>query len=282
MIQSEIQKLEGVEWRPLLQQAGLTALTALLIGVGGYWLAKLIARLVDRALIKANVEPLSRLFLRNLTFAMVVVLTAVAVLQTLGVPPASLMAMLGAAGLGIGLALKDSLSNIASGVLLVVQKPFQVGDVVEIAKQEGRVTQVRMLVTYLRTLDNRTVAIPNSLVTSQPIVNVTHQPNRRTEITVGVGYGDNLAQAQSALLKLAASTMGVLKDPAPEVIVGNLAEGGVDLILRAWAPSEDLSRVRSELLKGIHDQLMLKELSIPYPQRDLHVHHHNPEGPSAL
>lgn len=277
-INTPIEKIEGVAWRPLLEQYSLTLGAAVLIGIGGHWFAKWISRGVDRALERAHVEPLSRLFIRNLVYAILLVVTGAAVLQTLGVPPTSLIAILGAAGLGIGLALKDSLSNIAAGVLLVVQRPFHVGDIVQIAGQEGRVTQVRIFVTYLRTLDNRVVAIPNSLVTTQPIINLTNQPTRRIEIPIGVGYDDDLNLARSTLLGIANSTDGVLENPAPEVLVTNLSESSVDLMLRAWVNSGDTATVKSELIIAVRNELMAKGLNIPYPQRDLHVYHSNADG----
>lgn len=277
IIDTPIEKIEGVAWRPLLEQASIKIVAALIIAVAGYWLAKWASRLVDRALTRANVEPLSRLFLKNLMYAVLLVLTATAVLQTLGVPATSIMAMLGAAGLGIGLALKDSLSNIASGVLLVVQRPFHVGDVVQIAGQEGRVTQVRMFVTYLRTLDNRVIAIPNSLVTSQPIINNSNQVNRRVEVKVGVGLTDDVDQARSLLLQITESVPGVLTTPAPDVIVSNVTTSNIELTVRAWCATADNLEVKSNLIAALQQGLKRNDMTL-YPQRELKVTHSGADG----
>ncbi len=276
-INTPIEKIEGVAWRPLLEQYSLTLAAAVLIGIGGYWFAKWISRGVERALERAHVEPLSRLFLKNLMYAVLLVVTATAVLQTLGVPATSIMAMLGAAGLGIGLALKDSLSNIASGVMLVVQRPFHVGDIVQIAGQEGRVTQVRIFVTYLRTLDNRSIAIPNSLITSQPIINNSNQTNRRVEVKVGIGLSDDAGKARTKLLEIAKSVNGVLTTPAPDVIVSNINNSNIELAVRVWCATVDNTEVKSDLIMALQQGMQRNDMTL-FPQRELKVTHCGADG----
>ena len=278
LITPNLEKAQGVDWQAALETVGLRALGAIVIAIIGVWLVRWIVRVIDRVLQRASVEDISRLFLRNLAYAVMLVFVGVAVLQQLGVPPASLLAMLGAAGLAIGLALKDSLSNIASGVLLIIQKPFHVGDVVQIAGNEGRVTQVRIFTTGLRTLDNRDIVIPNSLVTGAAIINLSRQPTRRFDVKVGVGYDDDLDLARKTLLSIAQSNPKVLKDPEPNVLVTNLSESSVDLELRVWVNNGDLIEVRSNVTQAVREQLMAKGLNIPFPTRDLHVYHHDAEG----
>lgn len=260
------------------QTQGLKLLAALAILLIGLWIAKRLSRALERVMTRANMEVTLRGFLRNIAYAVMVVVVAVAALQALGVPTTSVLAVLGAAGLAIGLALKDSLSNIASGVMLIVLRPFRAGDYVQAAGVEGTVEQIRVFQTRLRTIDNRVIVLPNSLITTAVIVNFTANPRRRIDLTVGVGYDDDLKVAKDTLLALAGAHPKVLKDPAPEVLVTALAESSVNLELRAWAKTGDLVHTKSDLVEAIRNDLIGKGLNIPYPQRDLHVYHHDADG----
>jgi small conductance mechanosensitive channel len=251
---------------------------ALAVAAIGFWLSKLLSRALDRLLLRFGVEQILRDFLRGLAHAIGVVVVAVAALDALGVPTTSLLAVLGAAGLAIGLALKDSLSNIASGVMLIVLRPFRAGDAVVIAGQEGIVEQVRIFQTVLRTYQNHDVILPNSQITTAPIVNYTSRPQRRIDLPVGIGYDDDLGRARTLLLELAASTPGVRAEPVPEVQVMALGESSVDLVLRAWVDTADFGVVRSALLEAIGREFARAGVTIPYPQRDLHVYHHDADG----
>lgn len=260
------------------QTQGLTLLSALAILLIGLWLAKWLSRALERVMTRANMEVTLRGFLRNIAYAAMMVVVVVAALQQVGVPMTSVLAVLGAAGLAIGLALKDSLSNIASGVMLIVLRPFRAGDYVQAAGVEGTVEQIRVFQTRLRTIDNRVIVLPNSLITTAVIVNFTANPKRRIDLTVGVGYDDDLKTAKDTLLALATGHPKVLKEPVPEVLVTALAESSVNLELRAWAKTGDLVHTKSDLVEGIRNELIGKGLNIPYPQRDLHVYHHDADG----
>ena len=251
---------------------------ALAVAAIGFWLSKLLSRAVDRVLLRFGVEQTLRDFLRGLVHAIGVVVVAVAALDALGVPTTSLLAVLGAAGLAIGLALKDSLSNIASGVMLIVLRPFRAGDAVLVAGTEGIVEQVRIFQTVLRTPQNHDVILPNSQITSAPIINYTARSQRRIDLTVGVGYGDDIGTARSVLLGLATGHAQVLDEPAADVLVSNLGERSVDLTLRAWVGTPDYITARSDLIEAIHRDFTRAGVSIPYPQRDLHVYHHDADG----
>ena len=251
---------------------------ALAVAAVGFWLSKVLSRAVDRVLLRFGVEQTLRDFLRGLSHAIGVVVVAVAALDALGVPTTSLLAVLGAAGLAIGLALKDSLSNIASGVMLIVLRPFRAGDAVRVAGVDGVVEQVRIFQTVLRTAQNHDVILPNSQITTSPIVNFTARPQRRIDLTVGVGYGDDIAVARTVLLALAAAHPKVLADPATDVLVSNLGESSVDLTLRAWVATPDYIAAHSDLTEAIHRDFARAGVSIPYPQRDLHVYHHDADG----
>ncbi|KAA2285938.1 mechanosensitive ion channel family protein [Arenimonas fontis] len=253
---------------------------ALLIGLVGWWVLKLLVRGLDRVMQRAGMDQILRDFLRNLARAIGLVVVLVAVLDALGVPTTSLLAVLGAAGLAIGLALKDSLANIASGVMLIVLRPFRAGDVVEIAGRTGVVERVRIFHTVLRTFENHELTLPNGLITAEPILNFTARGMRRIDLPVGIGYGDDIGKARAVLLEMAAAQAAVLTEPPPEVIVDSLGDSAINLVLRAWVNTPDFAPTRSALLEGIHREFGKAGVSIPFPQRDLHVYHHGrpPEG----
>lgn len=251
---------------------------ALLVGLVGLWLARLVSRAADRGMTRFGVELILRDFLRNLIYAVAIVVVLVAALDALGVPTTSLLAVLGAAGLAIGLALKDSLSNIASGVMLIVLRPFRAGDAVHIAGQDGIVEQVRIFQTVLRAYQNHDIILPNSLITAEPIINFTARKQRRIDLAIGVGYDDDLGQARTVLLDIARQHAKVLADPAAEVLVTGLGESSVDLVLRAWVQTPDYVTTQSELTEALRNRFAEAGLSIPYPQRDLHVYHHDADG----
>jgi small conductance mechanosensitive channel len=273
-----LDKLKSFDLLGLAQVWGLKLLGAGAILLLGMWLSRRLSKTLDRAFQRAHMEATLRGFLRNIAYAAMLVIVIVAALQSLGVPTTSVMAVLGAAGLAIGLALKDSLSNIASGVMLIVQRPFHVGDFVQAAGLEGTVDQIRVFQTRLRTVDNRVVVVPNSLITTAPIINFTANPQRRLDLAVGVGYEDDLKAARAVLLEVAAASPLVLATPPPEALVTTLGESSVNLELRAWVNTPDYGNARSELTAAVRDGLVERGLNIPYPQRDLHVYHRDADG----
>jgi len=277
-VEESLGRLKGFDLLGIAQAWGLKLLGATVILLLGMWLSRRLSKTLDRAFERAHMEATLRGFLRNIAYAAMLVIVVVAALQSLGVPTTSVMAVLGAAGLAIGLALKDSLSNIASGVMLIVQRPFHVGDFVQAAGLEGTVDQIRVFQTKLRTIDNRVVVVPNSLITTAPIINFTANPQRRIDLAVGVGYEDDLKAARAVLLEVANANPLVLGDPAPEALVTALGESSVNLELRAWVNTGDYGKARSELTAAVRDGLIERGLNIPYPQRDLHVYHRDADG----
>ncbi|KQY52427.1 mechanosensitive ion channel family protein [Lysobacter sp. Root494] len=273
-----LDRLKSFDLLGLAQAWGLKLLGSIVILLLGMWLSRRLSKTLDRAFERAHMEATLRGFLRNIAYAAMLVIVIVAALQSLGVPTTSVMAVLGAAGLAIGLALKDSLSNIASGVMLIVQRPFHVGDFVQAAGLEGTVDQIRVFQTKLRTTDNRVVVVPNSLITTAPIINFTANPQRRIDLAVGVGYEDDLKAARAVLLEVAGANPLVLAAPPPEALVTTLAESSVNLELRAWVNTPDYGNARSELVAAVRDGLVERGLNIPYPQRDLHVYHRDADG----
>ena len=271
-------ELRGIDWLQLLEAWGLRLLAALAIFVVGRWLARRLSAGLGRVLGRASVDSTLSGFLGNIAYAVTLVLVIMTALTAIGIPTTSMFAVLGAAGLAVGLALKDSLSNIASGVMLIVLRPFRAGDHVVAAGQEGTVLEIRVFQTRLRAFDHRVVILPNSQITTAPIINYSALPQRRFEVSVGVGYDDDLQQARSVLLQIARDEPLVLDEPEPVVRVVNLGESSVDLVLHAFANNADFVEARSRVIEAVRNELIGHGLNIPYPQRDLHVYHSDADG----
>ena len=275
-------RIEGVEAQlaDLLNMPPWAAkvMLAVLVGLVGWFLIKLLTKGADRVMVRSGMEQILRDFLGNIIRVVGLVVVFVAVLDAVGVPTTSLLAVLGAAGLAVGLALKDSLSNIAAGVMLIVLRPFRAGDAVEAAGQQGVVERVGIFQTVLRAYQNHDVVLPNSEITTAPIINFTARGQRRIDLSVGIGYGDDIRRAREALLALANGHEKVLEDPPAEVLVTGLGESSVDLVLRAWVNTPDYIGTGSELTEAVHRNFGEIGITIPFPQRDLHIYHHGPDG----
>lgn len=264
--------LRGGEWLHLLQEWGLKLLAAVLIFLIGRWLARRLSKGLGGVMGRAQVDSTLSGFLGNIAYAVMLVLVIMTALAAIGVPTTSMFAVLGAAGLAVGLALKDSLSNIASGVMLIVLRPFRAGDHVVIAGQEGIALEIRVFQTRLRAFDQRIIILPNSEITTAPIINHSTLPLRRMDVKVGVGYGDDLRQARELLLLIARQDPLVVDDPEPFVQVSNLADSSVELTLFAHAANADFGNARSQVIEAIRNQFTAAGLSIPFPQRDVYLH----------
>ena len=273
-----VREIRGIDWLQLLETWGLRLLAAIVIFVVGRWLARRLSTGLDRVMERAGVDATLGGFLRNIAYAIMLVLVIMTALTAIGIPTTSMFAVLGAAGLAVGLALKDSLSNIASGVMLIVLRPFRAGDHVVAAGQEGTVLEIRVFQTRLRAFDHRVVILPNSQITTAPIINYSALPQRRFEVSVGVGYDDDLQQARAVLLQIARDEALVLDEPEPVVRVVNLGESSVDLVLHAFANNADFVEARSRVIEAVRNELIGHGLNIPYPQRDLHVYHSDADG----
>jgi len=258
----------------LLQTYGLTLASALAVMLIGLWVARRMANAVPRATARVGVDPMLGNFLRNITYAASVVIVVVLSIATLGVPVSPLLAVLGTAGLAVCLALKDSLSNIASGVMLVTLRPFRVGDLVNIAGQLGTVREVRIFQTVIVGTDNQHTTIPNTLITAAPIINLTAAASRRIELTVGIGYGDNIQLARDTALTAIHADTRVLDEPAADVVVYALGEHAIELGIRCHVKPTDFVSTRASLLEQIKLGFDGAGISIPYPQQDTHVYLH--------
>lgn len=244
-------------------------LAALLILLIGWWLARRIAAGLQRVLVRGGADPLLGSFLRNLVFVLLLALVVVGALDRAGVPTASLLAALGAAGLAIGLALQGSLSNLAAGVLLMAFRPFRVGDSIEVGAVSGVVQNVSLMQTFLLTADNREVILPNAKVAGDVIVNVNARGTRRVDLAVAVAHEADLAQAIELARALAVADARVLKQPAIEVAVVQLVESGVQLAVRVWTKSADYGAVQSDLLRAIKQRFDAEGVAFARPQREI-------------
>lgn len=251
-------------------------LAAIAIFVIGRWITNRLVNALGSIMQRREVEPTVARFLQNLANAVLLVVNILAALNALGIPTASMLAVMGAAGLAIGLALKDSLSNIASGVLMVAFRPFRVGDFVECAGTKGKVEKISVFYTELRSIDNKQVIVPNSLVTSGVITNYTADDERRLELTIGIGYGSDLKAVRALLLKTLEEHPRVIKTPAPQVGAVSFGDSAINFVLRPWVLGSDYWDATFELNEAIKQALDSNGIEIPFPQRVTRVIHESP------
>lgn len=259
------------EIQGLLTVYGLKIAAAIAIFLIGRWVAKLLKSISARMMEKAKLDHTLTAFFSNLVFMAVLVFAGLAALGQLGIETTSFVAVIGAAGLAIALAFQGSLSNIASGFLLIFFRPFKVGDYIEAAGVSGSVKEIHLFTTTLNTPDNKTIIIPNAKLTDDNIINYSMQERRRVDLTVGIGYGDDLLKAKQVLMGLVEAEERILADPAPLVAVSELADSSVNLVVRAWVKTADYWDVYFSLTEQVKLTLDKEGISIPYPQQDVHV-----------
>ncbi len=234
------------------------------------WVIRFINRLVKRFFDKKDYDPALESFLQSFIKIALKVLLAVLVVTQLGVKTSSLVAMIGAAGLAIGLALQGSLANFAGGVLILLFKPFRLGDWISAQGVDGSVKEISIFNTKLNTFGNQIAIIPNGILANGNIINFSAEANRRENYIVGIGYGSDLKKAKEILLDICAKDERILKDPAPEVYVNNLGDSSVNLTLRFWAPNEVFWPARFELIEQTKLRFDKAGIEIPFPQRVVH------------
>jgi small conductance mechanosensitive channel len=244
---------------------------ALLIFIIGKWLARKIADLFSRLMAKNNVDVAVIGFVTNLSYYALLVVVIIAALGNLGVNTTSFLAIVGAAGLAVGLALKDSLSNFAAGVMLIMFRPFTVGDVVSTAGVTAKVEKITIFNTLFCTPDNQLVIVPNNKIISDIITNINAKDTRRIDLVVGISYSDDMAQTKEILEGLAKKDSRILEDPAVTIAVAELADSSVNLVFRPWVKTEDYWAVKFDLTEKIKTSLDEAGISIPFPQQDVHL-----------
>lgn len=255
----------------LLFHYGPKLIAALVIFVLGRWLSKLVRNAVRRVMKKSKVDELLISFVGSLSYMAMLAMVVIAALNQLGIQTTSFVAILGAAGLAIGLALQGSLSNFAAGVLMIIFRPFQTGDYIEGGGVSGLVEQIQIFTTELRTPDNKLVIIPNANLMSGNIINFSANNTRRIDLVVGVSYNDDLKQVKQVLNDIVASEPRLLKEPAPTIAVSELADSSVNLVVRPWVKTEDYWALYFYLTETIKLRFDAEGITIPYPQRDVHL-----------
>lgn len=244
---------------------------ALLIFVIGRWIAKAIISMMRKAMTRKQLDEILISFLANIVYVFLLLSVVLIAVSYLGIAVTPLVAVLGGAALAVGLALQSSLSNFASGLMLVGFRPFSKGNFVEAGGVSGTVSSVGIFQTQLTTPDNRHVIVPNSEITSQPITNYSAFDTRRIDLIIGVAYDDDLKTAQAVMKKVIEGHDKVLKDPEPAILMMELADSSVNFAVRPWVKTADYWGVRSELLESLKAELEAAGCSIPYPQRDVHM-----------
>ncbi|AFK55145.1 mechanosensitive ion channel family protein [Tistrella mobilis] len=251
---------------------GMAVLGAIAILIGGWLIAGWLEKGVDRSLGRvSHMDPTLRPFIASLVRYGILVLTVIIVLGQFGVQTASIIAILGAAGLAIGLALQGTLSNVAAGIMLLFLRPFRIGDFIDAGGRAGSVINVNLFTTELKMADGVFMSLPNSQVWGQPITNYARNPIRRMDIVVGIAYDDDIDTAIEALSAVLAADERVLKDPAPQVMVTNLGESSVDITMRFNAAIGDYWSLRWDMMKRAKLAVEAAGCSIPFPQRDVHL-----------
>jgi small conductance mechanosensitive channel len=253
---------------------GLRVIAAIAIFVIGRWIAKIFKSVIKKVMTKRNVDETVGAFVRNFTYYALLTFFALAAINQLGVQTTSFIAIVGAAGLAVGLALQGSLSNFASGFLLIIFRPFKIGDFIEVAGTAGKVEKIQIFTTQLLSPDNKTIIIPNARITADNIVNYSTQGTRRCDLAFGIGYQDDIDKAKKILEELIAADERILKDPAPKIAVSELADSSVNFVVRPWVNSSDYWNVYCDLTENVKKRFDAEGVSIPFPQRDVHLYEH--------
>jgi small conductance mechanosensitive channel len=255
-----------------IAEHGLSVLGAIVVLVVGWTAAKFVRGSVRKALTRSNMDATLVPFVSGMVYYLVLAFVIIAVLQLFGVETTSMVAVLGAAGFAVGLAMQGTLSNFSAGVMLLVFRPFRVGDFVDVAGTAGTVQEVGIFSTTMSTPDNVRIIVPNSAIYGQTIKNFSANDTRRIDLVMGIGYGDDIAVAVQTLERIMAGDDRVLQDPAPVVAVHELADSSVNLVVRPWCRKEDYWALRWDLTRAFKEQLESAGCNIPFPQRDVHLY----------
>lgn len=268
MTQTELIYAKVIEYALLY---GVKALFAILLLVGGFWLANRLTKVLDVSFRSKNVDPtigvyLSRIF--NAAFKILIVITAAGLV---GVQTTSFIAVLGAAGLAVGLALQGSLANFAGGVLILLLRPFRVGDTVFVQGEEGVISAIDVFFTTLTKADNRRLILPNGPLIGGPIMNLTYEKNRRVELRIGVAYDSSLQKVEDTLLQMARKHPLVLQVPPPAFVVDRYGDSSIDIIFQVWTETANYPVVRNDMYRQVKEVFDLAGISIPFPQREIRM-----------
>jgi small conductance mechanosensitive channel len=253
---------------------GIRVIAALAIFIIGRWVAKGLRNLLRRIMKRNQVDKTLISFVCSLVYVLLLAFVIIAAINKLGIQTTSFIAIIGAAGLAIGLALQGSLANFAAGVLMIIFRPFKVGDLIEGGGTTGTVEEIQIFTTQLKSADNKTIIVPNSKMLGGNIVNYSTKETRRVDMTFGIGYDDDIDKSRSVIQGIINKDERVLKDPAPLVVVSELADSSVNFTVRVWTKSGDYWGVFFDTTEAVKKQFDAEEISIPFPQQDVHHYPH--------
>jgi len=256
----------------LTTQWGLQIIGAIVVLFVGRIVAGWARRLTRKALERAEVDPTLVPFIAKLVYYLLLAFVVIAVLGVFGVQTASLVAVLGAAGLAVGLALQGTLSNFAAGVMLLFFRPFKVGDFIDAGGTTGTVEEIGVFATTMKSTDNVKIVVPNSQVYGQTIKNFNGFDTRRIDLVIGISYDDDISKAIDTIRSIVGADQRVLAEPETQIAVSNLGDSSVDLVVRPWCAGSDYWALRFDLTRRIKEGLEEAGCSIPYPQTDVHLH----------
>jgi len=279
MEQLNIEKLFDAEFIDMIIQSAIQWVTtysfsilgAIIIFFVGRWLSGRITSLLTKLLKKNKVDAALTGFLSNLSYYALMVVVVIAAVGQLGINTTSFLTIVGAAGLAVGLALKDSLNNFASGVMIILFRPFGIGDVITAGGVTGKVQSIAIFNTIMTTGDNQRVIVPNGNIINSVITNITANDTRRIDLVVGIGYGDDIIKTKQVLADIVSADDRIMSEPAPVIAVSELADSSVNLIVRPWVKTSEYWDVYFDLMEKIKQTFDAEGISIPYPQRDVHL-----------
>ncbi len=251
---------------------GPQLILAILVLIIGLWIVNRVVKLTNKGMERASVEPTLARFLGSLVSIGLKALLLISVASMVGIETTSFIAILGAAGLAIGLALQGSLGNFAGGVLVLLFKPFKVGDFVETQGVSGTVAEIQIFNTIIKTADNKVIIVPNGAVSNGVITNYSKEATRRVDFVFGIGYGDDIGKAKEVIARLVAADDRAFEDPAPTIVVSELADSSVNITTRVWVNAADYWGVKFDLTENVKLAFDQEGISIPFPQQDVHMH----------
>ena len=253
-------------------QYGLSIIGAILTIIIGIWLAKVLSKTFKKVLLKRNVDETLTKFISSFVKIVLITFVLISAISQIGIQTTSFVAVIGAAGLAVGFALQGSLSNFASGVLLIIFRPIKVGNYIEGGGVAGIVEQIGIFVTTLNTPDNKVIYVPNSKLTGDNIINYSAKDTRRVDLVFGIGYADDIDKARKVIQNILDNDQRILKDPAPQIVVSELGDSSVNFAVRPWVQSADYWNVFFDITESVKKKFDEEKISIPFPQRDVHLY----------
>lgn len=267
-----MEAMQDIDLTEIVMVYGMNLVWAILTLVVGLWIVNIVVRGVRKGLDKGETEETLKSFLTSIVSILLKVMVYITALGMLGVEMTSFIAILGAAGLAVGLALSGALQNFAGGVMILLFKPFKAGHFIEAQGHSGTVKEIQIFSTILKTPDNKTILIPNGDLANDSITNYSLEERRRVDWTIGIGYGNDIDKAYEVIKRLLAEDDRILDDPEPFMALNELADSSVNIVVRAWVNAGDFWPVRFRMNEQVYRTFEDEGLDIPYPQQDIHLH----------